>query len=91
MKFNLLFISHSSSLLKPFIVVVEFFIVGEVVLAGALVDVDFDRIEPDDFQLRPALIAGYDVALLGIGIHVNFFIAFRANSGRHVFFSKNLL
>ena len=45
--------------------------------------IELDGVEPDDNQMSTAFITGDGVSLLGLGINVNFFVAFGTNRCRH--------
>ncbi len=45
--------------------------------------IDLDGIESDDNKVRTAFVAGNKIALLGIGVNINFFLALWANCSRH--------
>jgi hypothetical protein len=72
----LLVTCHSSLLLKFvfFVVVIQFVVFN---------DVEFDRVEADDFEFRTALFARDRIALIGVRINVHIRIAFGACSGWH--------
>jgi len=57
-----------------FLVVVQFFVFD---------DVEFDRVESDDFEFRPALFTRDPVTLIGVRIDVYIGIAFGACSSWH--------
>lgn len=61
----------------------------EVIVARAVriifpgTEIEFDRVEADHRQTRAAVIAGYNVTLLRIGINVNFLATLGTDSCRH--------
>ena len=65
------------------LVTVAAIVVGEGIGIGVVGKVHFKRIESDDHQLRSALVAANGVALLGLGVDIDLFAAFRANDGWH--------
>jgi hypothetical protein len=77
-------ITYHLSPLSEFVFIIVFV---EVILFD---NIQFDRIESDDFQLSSAILARDDVAFVRVRIDVDVRIAFRACSGRH-FISPSVL
>ena len=59
-----------------------------IVLAGP--KVKFDRIEADHDQTSVTFVAGHDIALLRIGVNINFFAAIGADRRWHWWLSPEI-
>jgi len=67
-------------MIDGFLEVLFVFVIIQLVIFD---DVEFYRIESDDFKFRSALLARYRVALIGVRIDMHIGIAFGACSGWH--------
>lgn len=60
-------------------VIFVFFVVVRIFLD----DVEFDRIETDDFQIASAFATRHDIALIGVRLDMHFGITLWTRSSRH--------
>ena len=67
------------------VVIIVVKVVGLVVVSvGLILQVELDRIKPDDDEPRSALVAHDIVTLLGLGINEDFFGTFGTDRCRHL-------
>jgi hypothetical protein len=64
----------------------ELVVIVVIVKRFFLDDVQFNRIQTDDFELNSTLFTIHRLALVHVEIHVNVGITFRTGSGRHFFY-----
>jgi hypothetical protein len=58
-------------------------VVVETVVVVLVPEVKLYRIEADHYERSPAFLTFCEVALLDLGIDINFFVTFGANRGWH--------
>jgi hypothetical protein len=65
-------------LVKTLVVIIPGVVIDEV-FTCILTRIQLDRVQPDDDKFGLALVATDMIALLDIGVYVNFLVAFRTN------------
>jgi hypothetical protein len=72
-------VSKLGQLDRSDLVGIKALVVRKALFVLVLNEVKLDRVEADNLETRAAFLTGYVVALLALGIHKNFFTAFRTN------------
>jgi hypothetical protein len=77
----------------PVVVITESIeiIVSISVIVFRFANIQFNRVETDHFQVEAAFLTGYNVALLGFGINIYFFLTFGTGCARHLIYLQRIV